>query len=250
MEPAMGNHGAEAFVDTLNDLGVDNIFLNPGIDLVPLMATIARYRAGAKKAPRVILCTDESVAVSAAHGSAMVSGKPQVVAVFEDVGTLQGGGALVNLKYGRIPVVICAGSNRTPKRTDWLGQPADQRKILRDYVKWDHEITTEEDVSTVVREAVRIASTEPCGPVYLSLGPDVLAGADRFTGRLRSCASFASSRSTGGFDASRPRRPGLDRFPGSPYHDRLCRPPHRNRGSVDRTRGNARGPGSSLRISG
>ena len=176
MEPAMGNHGAEAFVETLNDLGVETVFLNPGIDLVPLMATVARYTAGGRKAPRVIMCTDESVAVSAAHGSAMVSGKPQVVAVFEDVGTLQGGGALVNLKYGRMPVVICAGANRTPNRVDWLGQPADQRKILRDYVKWDHEITTEEDISTVVREAVRIASTEPCGPVYLSLAAGVLGG--------------------------------------------------------------------------
>ena len=84
-----------------------------------------------KKAPRVVLCTDESVAVSAAHGYAMVSGKPQVVAVFEDVGTLQGGGAIVNLKYGRIPVILCAGANSTPGRMNWRHEAADQGRIGR-----------------------------------------------------------------------------------------------------------------------
>ena len=175
-KPAAAFSGAEAFVETLNSLGVDRIFLNPGIDLVPLMATIAKCRASERKAPRIILCTDESVAVTAAHGYAMVSGKPQVVTVFEDVGTLQGGGAIVNLKYGRIPVILCAGANSTPNRTNWLGEAADQRAIVRDYVKWDHEVSKDEDISSALREAFRVASTEPCGPVYLTIGGGVLAG--------------------------------------------------------------------------
>src|SRR3990172_460154 len=108
------NSGAEAFVESLNAQGVDHIFLNPGIDIVPIQGTIAKYRTVGKLTPRVILCPHESVAVAAAHGYAMVSGKPQVVAVFQDVGTLQGGGAIVNLKYGRIPVILCAGKNPTP----------------------------------------------------------------------------------------------------------------------------------------
>ncbi len=165
--------GSEVFVETLNDLGVDNIFLNPGIDLVPVLATIATYRTRERKAPRVVLCTDESVAVAAAHGYAMASGKPQVVMVFEDVGLLQGGGAIVNLKYGRIPVILCSGANSTPDRRDWRGEPADQRKIARDYVKWDHEIAADEDISSVLKEAFRVASAEPAGPVYLSIGNGV-----------------------------------------------------------------------------
>ena len=165
--------GSEVFVETLNDLGVDNIFLNPGIDLVPVLATIATYRTREKKAPRVVLCTDESVAVAAAHGYAMATGKPQVVMVFQDVGLLQGGGAIVNLKYGRIPVILCSGANSTPDRRDWRGEPADQRKIARDYVKWDHEIAADEDISSVLKEAFRVAAAEPAGPVYLSIGSGV-----------------------------------------------------------------------------
>ena len=82
------------------------------------MAAIAAYRAAGKPAPRIVLCADESVAVAAAHGYAMVSGKPQIVAVFEDIGTLQGGGAIVNLQYGRVPVIICAGRHPARDRSE------------------------------------------------------------------------------------------------------------------------------------
>ena len=177
MKPSSrATNGAEVFVESLNDLGVERIFLNPGIDLVPLMAAVARRKAAEEKAPQITLCTDESVAVAAAHGCAMVTGRPQVVAVFEDVGTLQGGGAIVNLKYGRIPVILCAGANSIPNRKNWLEETADQRRIVRDYVKWDHEVTAEEDIGSVVKEAYRVASAEPSGPVYLTFRSGVLAG--------------------------------------------------------------------------
>jgi acetolactate synthase-1/2/3 large subunit len=168
--------GAEAFIESLNEHGVDHLFLNPGIDVVPIQGTIAAYRASGKPAPRVILCTHESVAVAAAHGFAMVSGRPQVVTVFQDVGTLQGGGAIINLKYGRMPVILCAGRNPAPRRVNWLQEPFDQRRITRDYVKWDHEIGVHENISSVLQQAFRIASTEPCGPVYLSIPHEVMGG--------------------------------------------------------------------------
>lgn len=168
--------GVEAFVESLNWLGVDYIFLNPGRDTIPIQGTIGRYKALGKKTPNVVLCPHESVAVAAAHGSAMVSGQPQVVAVFEDVGTLQGGGAIINLKYGRMPVILCAGRNPTPNRLNWKREKCDQRTIVRDYVKWDHEVGLDENISSVLQEAFRIASTEPCGPVYLSIPPEVMTG--------------------------------------------------------------------------
>src|SRR3972149_4216722 len=106
------NSGAEAFVESLNAQGVDHIFLNPGIDIVPI----------------------------------------------------QGAGAIANLQYGRMPVVLCAGRNPAPHRFNWLQEPFDQRKITRDYVKWDHEVQGDEDIGSVMQEAFRVASTEACGP--------------------------------------------------------------------------------------
>jgi acetolactate synthase I/II/III large subunit len=170
------NNGAEAFVESLNAHGVEHIFLNPGMDVVPIQGAIAKYKSLGRIAPKVIMSTHESVVVAAAHGYAMVSGKPQVVAVFQDVGTLQGGGAIVNLQYGRIPVILCAGKNAAPNRSNWMQEPFDQRRITRDYVKWDHELQMEENIGSLFEEAFRIASVEPCGPVYLSIPRDALTG--------------------------------------------------------------------------
>jgi acetolactate synthase I/II/III large subunit len=174
VEDRITGSGAEAFIETLNDLEIDRIFLNPGIDLVPLMAVVARFKEVGKKTPRIITCTDESVAVAAAHGYAMVAERPQVAAVFEDIGLLQGGGAIVNLHYGQIPVVLFSGKNAALNRLNWKGDSFDQRKIVRDYVKWDYEVKPGEDISLVIREAMRAAGDEPCGPVYVDFSRDVL----------------------------------------------------------------------------
>ncbi|MFB3886497.1 MAG: thiamine pyrophosphate-requiring protein [Thermodesulfobacteriota bacterium] len=160
---------AEAFVESLNGLGVDHIFFNPGGTVYPIQGAISQYKAMGKQAPKVILCTHESVAVAAAHGYAMVSGKPQVVLVFDHVGIYQGGGQIVNMSFGRMPVVLVSGVGSTHDRLNWLQEPCDQRSITRDYVKWDHKVQAGENMTSVLEEAFRVASTEPCGPVCLSI---------------------------------------------------------------------------------
>src|SRR5512138_176723 len=86
--------GAEAFVDVLNSFGVQYIFFNPGIDTVPVQVTVSRMVTEGKKAPGLLLCLDESVAMAAAYGHYGISGKPQVVLVHRELGTLQVGGQM------------------------------------------------------------------------------------------------------------------------------------------------------------
>ena len=86
----------KTLIDIMNENGVDFVFFNPGIDNVPVLETIAAYQAQGKKSPRSILCLDEFVAMTAAHGNYMASGKPQVVSVHSELGTMQIGGALHN----------------------------------------------------------------------------------------------------------------------------------------------------------
>ena len=170
------NNGAEAFVETLAALGIEHLFINPGIDVVPVQGAIATLKARGRKVPKVILTTHESVAVAAAHGYSMVSGKPQVVVVFQDVGIMQGGGSIINLQYGRSPVILASGRNATTPPLNWMGEPFDQCKIARDYVKWDHQVVPDEDIASVLEEAYRVASQEPCGPIYLSVDRQVYLG--------------------------------------------------------------------------
>ena len=158
----------EAFIEILNAHGVDKVFLNPGFEYIDVLSHVARARAGGRKAPQLVLCPDESVTASAAYGSYMVTGKPQVVMVHSELGSLQLGANLINLQWGRVPAVILAAYQEIDaQRTIWDGRPYDQGSIVRNSVKYDRRLSGDENLGEVLTEAFRIACTEPAGPVYL-----------------------------------------------------------------------------------
>ncbi|MBI2850926.1 MAG: thiamine pyrophosphate-requiring protein [Chloroflexi bacterium] len=178
------DEGAEAFVELLNANGVEYIFLNPGTDTFPVQEALSKFRALGKRAPKVVLCLDESVAMAAAHGYFAVTGKPQVVFLHVDLGTLQVGGALHNAQRGRIGVVFCAG--RAPSTIDgnvrgersagihWIQEQYDQGGIVRNYVKWEYELRSNAAIHQVMQRAFQVAGSEPTGPVYLTLPRELL----------------------------------------------------------------------------
>jgi acetolactate synthase I/II/III large subunit len=175
---------AEAFIESLNANGVDYIFLNPGVDTVAIQEAVAKYKALGKRTPEIILNLHEFIAMNAAQGYFLIKRKPQVVLVHVDVGTMQVGCALHNAQQGQFGVVFCAG--RTPSLFDgekkggrdtfvqWSQDQLDQNGIVRSYVKWDYDLHNKENIHYVVNRAFQIASSEPCGPVYLTLPRDLL----------------------------------------------------------------------------
>jgi len=171
--------GAEAFVELLNANGVDCIFLSPGTDTIYIQEALSKFKAQGKRTPKVILGLHESVGMTAAHGYFIVSGRPQVVLVHVDLGAQQVGGALHNAQRGRIGVVLCAGrslmSLERKHWVSWMTEQFDQAGVVRGYVKWDYELRSNANIHQVVQRAFQIASTEPCGPVYLILPPELLA---------------------------------------------------------------------------
>ena len=176
--------GAEAFVALLNANGVGHVFLNPGTDTVPIQEALSKFKALGKRTPEITLCPHEQVAMAAAHGHFMISGKPQVVLVHVDVGTMQVGGALHNAYRGRIGVVFCAG--RSPSTFEgekpggrnrtvmWWQESFDQAGVVRGYVKWEYELRFNDNIHYVMHRAFQVAASEPCGPVYLTLPRELL----------------------------------------------------------------------------
>jgi len=177
------DYGAEAFIELLNANNVDCIFLNPGTDTVPVQEAIAKFRVKGKRTPKVILCLHESMAMEAAHGYFMVTGRPQVVLVHVDVGLQNVGGALHNAQRGHIGVILCAG--RAPwlleeakrgVRLDimWLQERLNQASVVQDYVKWYYELHSSRNIHQVLQRAFQVTSSEPYGPVYLTLPFEIL----------------------------------------------------------------------------
>ncbi len=159
----------KAIIEVMNSHGVEFVYFNPGIDNVPLLETLAAYQSQGKKAPRSILCLDEFVTMTAAHGSWMASCKPQVVSVHSELGTLQIGGALHNAQWGRVPLVFFTEVQEPLERTNWRGEAFDQGAMVRSFVKWDYQIKPGDDIGEVFSQALDIAMAEPCGPVYITL---------------------------------------------------------------------------------
>jgi len=175
-----------ALLEAMREAGARYAFANLGSDHTGIMEAYAHAKAAGTldSLPELVLAPHESVALSAAHGYAQVTGEPQVVLVHVDCGTQNLGGAIHNASRGRVPVLIFAGlspatqlGELTGTRSEhihWLQDSADQRGMLRGYAKYDHEIRTGRNAKQIVHRAMQIARSEPAGPVYLVAAREVL----------------------------------------------------------------------------
>lgn len=169
---------ADALMDALQEVGISYLFCNLGSDHPSIIEALAKAKVEDKPLPKAIICPHESVALAAAQGHAMLSGKTQGVVIHNDVGTQNLGGAVHNAFRARVPVFIFAGE--TPytmtgelpgtrnSYVNYLQNVYDQRGIVRSYIKWEGDIRTGKNVKQLIYRAIQLAETAPAGPVYLT----------------------------------------------------------------------------------
>jgi acetolactate synthase-1/2/3 large subunit len=176
--------GAEAFVEMLNNTGVEYIFLNSGTDVFPILEAIKRMMEQERSVPKIILCIDEATAMFAAHGYFQNTGKPQAVLVHVDAGTINIGGAYHDAQRDHAGILVFAG--RAPStfggvarggkdmNIHWIQEQPDQNGIVRTFTKWDYELRNNESINWVMTKAHQVAESEPSGPVYMTLPRELL----------------------------------------------------------------------------
>jgi acetolactate synthase-1/2/3 large subunit len=175
---------ATAFLEALRDYGVRYIFANLGSDHPALIESLAEAKATGTPLPQLLTCPNEMVALSAAHGYAQATGRPQAVFVHVECGTQALAGAVHNAAKGRVPVLIFAGASPFTQEGElrgsrnefihWLQDVFDQRGIVRQYVRYDNEIRTGVNVKQLVYRALQFAASDPQGPVYLTCAREVM----------------------------------------------------------------------------
>jgi len=175
---------ADGLIDALADSGVSCCFANFGSDHPPLIEALARGQSTGRNRPQVLLCPHETVALSAAHGHAMVSGQAQAVFVHCDVGTQTMGGAVHNVARARMPVFIFAGETSVTlegerfgsrnRAVQFIQDVKDQHSIVRPYVKWSYPMRTHETMKQLTYRGMQVAQAEPSGPIYLSAPREIL----------------------------------------------------------------------------
>ena len=177
--------GHELILQSIAANGVKKIFFCGGTDNYFFMESVAKFKALGKPCPDLVTVLHESDAVYMNMGYFQWTRKPQVTLLHVDCGTINAGGAWPEAWHANAGIVVIAG--RTPWTTKnelpgsrsisvhWQQEAYDQAAIIRQYTKWDYEIKTVENASLVVQSAFRIAASEPCGPVYLTLPREVAA---------------------------------------------------------------------------
>ncbi len=178
-----GEYGADEYADALIAAlklgGVDHLFFVSGTDIIFLQEAVAKAQARGWPSPKLLTVTHEGVALNAALGSAMVSGRPAATAVHVDVGTLNYGTALHTAWRGGYPVMIMAGtgprafpgSMRGARNSaiQWVQEPRDQGEIVRQYTKLDHRLEHQDNPGLIVSRLLQVTMSEPQGPVYLAI---------------------------------------------------------------------------------
>ncbi len=175
---------ASALLAALAEAGVSFIFANFGSDHPALIEALAEANATGRPLPAVVTCPNEMVALSAAHGAALLTGRAQAVLVHVDCGTQALAGAVHNAARGRAPVLIFAGLSPATQEGElrgsrnefihWLQDVPDQRGILRGYVKYENELRSGRNARQIIHRALQIAESDPKGPVYLTAAREVL----------------------------------------------------------------------------
>ena len=177
--------------------GVDNLFFVSGSELSFWQESTAKARQRELPTPRLVTVTHEAVALNAALGNSMISGKPAATAAHVDVGTFNYGAGLHTAWRGMYPILITAGAGPRAypgsmpggrgNSVQWVQEPRDQGEIVRQYTKLDHRMEHQDNPGLMVSRLLQVAMSEPKGPVYLTFPQETamlpLPGSIRFPTR-------------------------------------------------------------------
>jgi acetolactate synthase-1/2/3 large subunit len=176
---------AQAWLGQLAARGIEYLFANGGTDFAPIAEAYATGRANRWRMPQPVIVPHENLGVAMAHGFTMLTGRPQAMMVHVGVGTANSINGLINAARMQIPLLLTAG--RTPLTESgavfgarnnyihWAQEHFDQGAMLREFVKWDYELKHPEQIGAALDRALAIATSEPQGPVYLTLPREILA---------------------------------------------------------------------------
>lgn len=162
-------NGASLLLETLLDEGVTHLFGNPGTTELPLMDALVN-----ETRLEFILTLHEGVAISAAEGYGLSTGKPAAINLHVAPGLGNAMGLLYNAKRSGAPMLVTAGNQPQSGHFQEIILHDDLARMAEPLVKWSYEVRRVEDLEQAVRRAVKVSMTPPTGPVFLSLPGDVM----------------------------------------------------------------------------
>ncbi|WP_165222889.1 thiamine pyrophosphate-binding protein [Affinirhizobium pseudoryzae] len=159
---------ADRVAETLFAHGVRHAFGMPGGEVVTLIDGLQRAGIG------FCLSRHETAAAIMAAGASVLLDQPQVLVTTVGPGLANAVNGIADAAQERMPLIVLSGIVDRETRARYTHQVIDHAALLRPLVKASFKIEPESAAATVTR-AIRLALTEPKGPVHLDLSPSVAA---------------------------------------------------------------------------
>jgi len=160
--------GAEIVFKCLEDQNVEHIFGYPGGAVLPIYDELKNHSS-----IKHILVRHEQGAGHAAEGYARSSGKPGVVLVTSGPGATNVVTALTDAYMDSIPLVCISGQVPTHLIGTDAFQECDTTGITRPCTKHNWLVKDIKDLSKIIHEAFRVATTGRPGPVLVDIPKDI-----------------------------------------------------------------------------
>ena len=162
--------GAEIFVRSLQDEGVEYIFGYPGGAVLHIYDALH-----AQEKVKHILTRHEQGATHAADGYARSTGKPGVVIVTSGPGATNAITGIATAYMDSIPLVVFTGQVPTHLIGNDAFQEADNIGITRPCVKHNFLVQDAADLAETIKKAFYVATTGRPGPVVVDIPKDITA---------------------------------------------------------------------------
>ncbi len=123
---------------------------------------------------RYILTLQESIAVLCADGYARSRLKPALVQIHSSPGLGNAIGNLYQAMRGNSPLVVIGGDAGIRYQAMEAQMAADLVAMAEPVTKWSAMVQHPSSLLRMLRRAIKVAATPPCGPVYLCVPQDIL----------------------------------------------------------------------------
>jgi benzoylformate decarboxylase len=161
--------GKFSIIDQLVADGIRYMFGNPGTVEQGFLDALEEFDDF-----HYILTLQETIAVAMADGYARATKQPAVVQLHSGVGLGNGIGMLYQAKRGHAPLVVLAGESGIRYDAMDAQMACDLVQLAAPVTKWATRVVDSSSLLRVLRRAIKMASTPPMGPVFVSLPMDIL----------------------------------------------------------------------------
>jgi acetolactate synthase-1/2/3 large subunit len=168
--------GAEIVFKCLEDQGVEYIFGYPGGAVLPIYDELKNHNS-----IKHILVRHEQGAGHAAEGYARSSGKAGVVLVTSGPGATNVVTALTDAYMDSVPLVCISGQVPTHLIGTDAFQECDTTGITRPCTKHNWLVKDIKDLSKILHEAFKVATTGRPGPVLVDIPKDIQFAKSKYT---------------------------------------------------------------------